>query len=283
MRFVSYEADGQSGAGIVDGDVVLPLVGVSELGRETPAELLAAPPVDETRPLSLADVRLRPVIPSPGKIICVGLNYLAHVTESGRTVPEYPALFPKFATSLVGPFDPIRRPVESEQLDYEAELAFVIGRPARRVAPEEALDVVAGFTVANDVTVRDYQYRSHQWMQGKAWDATTPLGPTLVTPDEVGGDARGLRISLTLNGRVMQDSTTDLMIHDVATLVSIISTFTTLMPGDVVLTGTPAGVGIRREPAVFLQPGDVVTVEVEHIGHITNEVVSEARDKGDLP
>ena len=283
MRFVSYETDGQPGAGIVDGDVVLPLVGVSELGRETPTELLAAPPVDETRRLNLTDVRLRPVIPSPGKIICVGLNYLAHVTESGRTVPEYPALFPKFATSLVGPFDPIRRPVESEQLDYEAELAFVIGRPARRVAPEEALDVVAGFTVANDVTVRDYQYRSHQWMQGKAWDATTPLGPTLVTPDEVGGDARGLRISLTLNGRVMQDSTTDLMIHDVATLVSIISTFTTLMPGDVVLTGTPAGVGIRREPAVFLQPGDVVTVEVEHIGHITNEVVSEARDKGDLP
>jgi acylpyruvate hydrolase len=211
---------------------------------------------------------------APGKIICLGLNYGGHVAETKRELPTYPVLFTKFADAVVGPRDAIIAPPESKQIDYEAELAVVIGRPARRVPRDQALAAVAGYTVANDVTMRDYQYLSHQWLQGKAWPKSTPLGPWLVTGDEI-GDASALDIRLELNGRPLQRSNTREMIFDVATTVSAISEFVNLAPGDLILMGTPDGVGFRRDPQIFLSPGDRVHVEIDGIGAIENEVVSE--------
>ena len=260
-------------AALVDGDVVRPLAGIEELGAATPGELLAAPPVtDEAVPL--AEVTLRPVVPRPGKIVCVGLNYRAHVDEGVFEVPDYPALFPKYADALVGAGQPVLVPPESEAADYEAELAFVVGRSVRRASGEEALAAVAGYTIANDVTMRDYQYKTHQWLQGKTWAASTPLGPYLVTPDEV-GDPHALDISLTLNGERMQDANTSAFIFDIPTLVATISEFMPLHPGDVVLTGTPSGVGYRRDPKVLLADGDRMVVEIENVGRLENPVVAE--------
>nr|WP_240974016.1 fumarylacetoacetate hydrolase family protein [Nonomuraea sp. FMUSA5-5] len=169
--------------------------------------------------------------------------------------------------------EPILLPSESHQVDYEAELAVVIGRPGRRIPSDQALDHVLGYTIANDVTMRDYQYKTHQWLQGKAWDSSTPLGPALVAPDAV--DSGALDISLRLNGEVMQSSNTSLMIFSVPRLISLASQFTRLEPGDVILTGTPGGVGYRREPQVFLTDGDVVEVEIEGIGVLRNPVRQE--------
>lgn len=273
MRYVSAIHQGRELAGVLQGDEVVPLDGISELGRDTPSSRLADAPRREGERIPLADLRLRPAIPRPGKVICVGLNYKAHIEETGRSDSDYPVLFTKFATSLIGPYDPIVLPPESESVDFEAEFAIVIGERGRRIARGDALSYVGGYAVANDVSMRDYQYKTHQWVQGKAWDAATPLGPALVTPDEL--DIADTRIVLTLNGDVMQDSRTSLLIFDVATLVSTISEFATLEPGDVILSGTPGGVGIRREPPVLLQDGDRVEVEVEGLGRISNEVRAE--------
>jgi acylpyruvate hydrolase len=274
MRFASCRHDGRRFAALVDGDHVRPLAGVEELGSCTDSALLADPPLAAEPPLRLDDVELAPAIPNPGKIICLGLNYRSHVDETGRELPHYPVLFTKFAETLTGPFSPIGKPPECTELDYEAELAVIIGRRARRVAATDARGIVAGYAAANDVTARDYQYRSHQWLQGKAWAATTPLGPFLVTADEV-GDPGTLDIRLELNGREMQRSTTALMIFDVPTILATVSEFMTLEPGDVILTGTPGGVGHRRDPQVFLEPGDVVRVAIERVGAIENEIVAE--------
>jgi acylpyruvate hydrolase len=260
-------------AGLVDGDVVRPLQGVAELGEATPSELLAEPPVGDEE-IPLADVRLRPVVPRPGKIVCMGLNYRAHVDEGVYDPPDYPVLFTKFAETLVAAGDPIVVPPESSAPDYEAELAFVIGRRVRRVSGPAALDAVAGYTIANDVTMRDYQYRTHQWLPGKNWASSTPLGPFLVTPDEV-GDPHALGISLELNGEQMQSGNTRQFIFDIPALIAAISEFVPLAPGDVVLTGTPSGVGYRREPKVLLQDGDRVVVEIERVGRLGNPVVAE--------
>jgi acylpyruvate hydrolase len=260
-------------AALVEGDTVRPLEGVAELGRETPADVLADPPLSDER-VPLGDVTLLPVIPHPGKVVCVGLNYKAHVEEGVYDVPDYPVLFSKFAETLVAPGQPVLVPPESQAVDYEAELAFVIGRDARRVRGEAALAAVGGYTLANDVTMRDYQYRTHQWLPGKNWASSTPLGPFLVTPDEV-GDPHSLDISLELNGVRMQESTTSLFIFDIPTLVATISEFVPLSPGDVVLTGTPSGVGYRREPKVLLRNGDRMVVEVERVGRLENPVAAE--------
>ncbi len=273
MRFASCSLGDRRFAGLVDGDVVRPLQGVAELGEATPSELLAEPPVgDEAIPL--ADVRLRPVVPRPGKIVCMGLNYRAHVDEGVYDPPDYPVLFTKFAETLVAAGDPIVVPPESSAPDYEAELAFVIGRRVRRVSGPAALDAVAGYTIANDVTMRDYQYRTHQWLPGKNWASSTPLGPFLVTPDEV-GDPHALGISLELNGEQMQSGNTRQFIFDIPALIAAISEFVPLAPGDVVLTGTPSGVGYRREPKVLLKDGDRVVVEIERVGRLGNPVVAE--------
>ena len=273
MRFASCSVGDRRFAGLVDGDVVRPLRDIAELGTGTPAELLADPPVSDER-VPLADVELRPVVPRPGKVVCMGLNYAEHVDEGAYDVPEYPVLFSKFAETLVAAGEPIVVPPESSAVDYEAELAFVIGRHVRRVSGAVALGAVGGYTIANDVTMRDYQYRTHQWLPGKNWAASTPLGPFLVTPDEV-GDPHALDISLELNGERMQSGNTSQFIFDIPAIVAAISEFVPLAPGDVVLTGTPSGVGYRREPKVLLRDGDRVVVEIERVGRLENPVVAE--------
>jgi acylpyruvate hydrolase len=274
VRFASCLLGDRRLAGLVEDDVVRPLRDVVELGRDTPSEVLADPPVTGER-VPLAAVKLLPVVPRPGKIVCVGLNYRAHAEEGGYDVPDYPTLFTKFAETLVAAGDPILLPPESSAVDFEAELAFVVGRPVRRASGAAALEAVAGYTVANDISMRDYQYRTAQWLPGKNWAASTPLGPFLVTADEV-GDPHELDISLELNGERMQSANTSRFIFDVPTLVATISEFIPLAPGDVVLTGTPSGVGYRRDPKVLLRDGDRITVEVERVGRLENRVLAEA-------
>lgn len=275
MRFASCTHDGRDFAAAIIDQSAVPLEGVSELGVRTPSTLLDNPPLLHEEAVPLGEVRLRPAVPRPGKIVCVGLNYRAHVSESGRETPEYPVLFTKFAETLTGPRDAIPAPPESSQIDYEGELAVIVGRAGRRIRREQALGHVAGYAIANDITMRDYQYRTHQWLQGKAWERSTPLGPWLVTPDET-VDPSALELRLTLNREVMQEASTAQMMFDVAQLISVISEVVTLEPGDLLLTGTPGGVGFRRDPQVFLHPGDRVSVEITGLGKIENEVVAEA-------
>ena len=273
MRFASALSGDRPLLVRVDGDQATPLEGPHELGRDTPSSWLSsATPAGDAIPL--AELRLRPVVPNPAKVFCVGLNYVAHIEETKRQESDYPVLFTKFASTLTGPYDDILLPPEPEAIDFEGELTIVIGEPVRRASKENALEAVAGFTVANDVSMRDYQYKTHQWVQGKAWDAATPVGPTLVTVDEA-GDGSGLTLRTTLNGAVVQESSTDLMIFDVATLVATISEFASLQPGDLILTGTPSGVGYRREPRLLLGDGDELITEVEGIGRLENRCVSE--------
>ncbi len=275
LRFATCTAGGRSFAALIEEDRAIPLRETPELGPWTGCDVLRDPPlvpVDEAVPLD--GLRLLPVVPNPGKIVCLGTNYQAHADEMGRDRPSYPVFFTKFASALVAHGDPIVKPPESDQVDYEAELAVVIGRRGRRIPVGSALEHVAGYTVANDVSMRDFQRRTHQWLQGKAWDRSTALGPYLVTPDEV-GDVAALAIRLELNGEEMQSSSTSLLIFDVPTIVSTLSEFCTIEPGDVILTGTPGGVGSKREPPVFLQPGDRVRVEIERVGVLENEVVAE--------
>ncbi|NWJ73922.1 fumarylacetoacetate hydrolase family protein [Pseudonocardia sp. ICBG1122] len=274
MRHATYEHAGRRRVGRVestpDGERLVPLDGLSELGRETPTDVLAAARELPDESVAVTEVRLCPVVPHPDKIVCVGLNYHAHVGETGRDLPTYPVLFTKFASALVGPRDEIVLPPEPEAVDYEAELAVVVGRAGRRIPRERALEHVLGYTVANDVTMRDYQYKTHQWLQGKAWEGSTPLGPYLVSPDEADVSAAGIRT--LLRGEKLQDSDTSRLIFDVPTLIATVSEFTTVLPGDVILTGTPGGVGYRRDPQVLLADGDEVTVEVDGVGTLVNRV-----------
>jgi acylpyruvate hydrolase len=206
---------------------------------------------------------------SPGKVICCGLSYADHIRETGRQAPEYPTLFAKYADTLIGPTDDIRAP-HDVQLDWEAELAVVVGRTVRRASREQAEDAIAGYTVANDVSLRDWQSRTLQWFQGKAWDATTPVGPMVVTPDEF--DPSTAAITCTVNGVERQHGDTGSLVFGAADLIVYISTFTTLRPGDIILTGTPGGVGMGMTPPMFLKDGDVVQTTISDIGTLTNRV-----------
>jgi acylpyruvate hydrolase len=219
-------------------------------------------------------VSLLPPVLHPSKVICLGLNYRAHAAEAGMAVPEYPVLFHKVAGSLIGHNQPIVVPRISSKIDYEGELAIIIGRRGKYIAEDEALFYVAGYTVANDVSARDLQFRTSQWTTGKMLDTFGPLGPALVTRDEV-ADPNALSIKTTLNGQVMQDGNTADMIFRVPFIVSYISEIVTLEPGDVILTGTPPGIGNTRTPQVFMKPGDTITVEIEGLGKLTNPLVGE--------
>jgi len=222
--------------------------------------------------IDLNAVRILPPVPKPPKILCVGLNYDDHLEESGLKKPVYPEIFGRFATSLIANHEPIRRPPESSTLDYEAELAVIIGRGGRRIQRDRVLDHVAGYSLFNDATIREFQLRTPQWTMGKNFDATGAFGPWLVTPDVVPPGAHGLRIQGRLNGKVMQDARTDQLIFSVSALIEMISVAMSLEPGDVIITGTPGGVGAARKPPVFMQPGDVFEVEIEGIGVLSNPV-----------
>lgn len=217
------------------------------------------------------DVKVGAPVTNPGKMICVGHNYREHILEMGRELPSHPVLFAKFANTIVGPEDDIPFYPISEQLDYEAEFAFVVGKRAKNVSQEDALDYVAGYTIVNDVTYRDIQRRTIEWLQGKAVDGTAPMGPWLVTSDEL-TDPAGLEILLSVNGEERQRSNTANLVFTVQRLVEFLSELMTLEPGDVILTGTPGGVGVAREPQAFLRDGDVVRIEVDKVGVLENKV-----------
>jgi 2-keto-4-pentenoate hydratase/2-oxohepta-3-ene-1,7-dioic acid hydratase in catechol pathway len=240
------------------------------------ADLLRAGRSLERSPaIDLNAVQLLPPVPAPPKVLCVGLNYDDHLEESGLKKPTYPEIFARYATSLIAHRQPIRRPPESVALDYEAELAVVIGKPGRRIPRDQALGHVAGYSLFNDATIRDFQLRTPQWTMGKNFDATGAFGPWLVTPDAVPPGAHGLRIQGRLNGQVMQDARTDQLIFGVAALIEMISVAMRLEPGDVIITGTPGGVGAARKPPVYMRAGDVFDVEIETIGVLSNVVQDE--------
>lgn len=228
-----------------------------------------------TYPLDGAD--LAPVVPRPGKVVCVGLNYRNHILEMGRDLPEHPTLFAKFADALVGPGDDIDLPAESAQVDWEAELAVVIGETVRRADAAGAARAIAGFTVLNDVTARDWQYRTKQWLQGKTFENTTPAGPVLVTPDELPGTvAPELTMVCSVDGELMQKADTSELVFPPVELVRYVSTVVTLRPGDVIATGTPGGVGHARKPPRYLGDGSRLVTEISGIGRLENTARSEA-------
>jgi acylpyruvate hydrolase len=248
---------------------------VGALLRGSPDALERAAGVNgPSHPLDGADYA--PLVLDPGKIVCVGVNYADHIAEMGREPPAYPTLFAKFTDALIGAHDDIVLPVASDATDWECELTLVIGTPARHATVEQAASAIAGFTVANDVSMRDWQRRTEQWLQGKTWEHATPLGPWLVTPDEVGGTAPDLELVCEVDGVEMQRSHTGLLVFGPAAIVAYVSTILTLRPGDAILTGTPAGVGFARTPPIFLQPGQVVTSRIENVGELRNRCVAEA-------
>jgi len=212
-------------------------------------------------------------VPRPGKIVCVGLNYRDHAEESGLAVPKTPVIFSKFSSCVVAPGEPVVVPTTSERVDYEAELAVVVGRHTKHVSADRAYDYVLGYTAFNDVTARDFQFGDGQWQRGKSCDTFAPMGQTIVTTDEI-PDPHTLRITMKVNGTVMQDSNTNQLIFRVPELIEFISKSITLEPGDVIATGTPAGVGFARKPPVFLKPGDTMDVEIERIGGLGNPIAA---------
>lgn len=216
-------------------------------------------------------VKLLAPLHQPEKIICVGHNYREHILEMGREIPEYPVVFAKFANTIIGPEDDIPFYPISEQLDYEAEFVFVVGKEAKNVKEEDALDYVAGYSIANDVTYRDIQRRTLEWLQGKSVDGSAPIGPWIVTSDEL-QDPSGLAVTLKVNGEVRQQTNTENLVFTVPKLVAFLSNLMTLKPGDIILTGTPGGVGVAMDPPRFLKEGDVVTIDIDRVGTLENTV-----------
>jgi acylpyruvate hydrolase len=220
----------------------------------------------------LTDLDYAPVVPRPGKIVCVGLNYAQHIREMGRDLPKFPTLFAKYAEALIGARDDIVLPAASESVDWEAELAVVIGAPVRHADPAAAAAAIAGYSVINDVTARDWQYRTPQWLQGKTFEATTPFGPELVTPDEL---SEGLDLSCHVNGELVQSANTSDLVFTPAATVAYVSSVLTLRPGDVLALGTPGGVGHARKPPRYLSPGQVLTTTIDGLGFCSNLCTAE--------
>jgi acylpyruvate hydrolase len=285
MRFAAFKSGEQEGLaaadpngqfhGLLNGDAGYPgsldlLIRRGRAALDGAAEVLGKGPA-----IDLGRVMLLPPLSAPGKIICVGLNYVDHSIESGFVVPSYPTIFARFTSSLIGAGAPIVRPKVSEQLDYEGEMVAVIGTGGRHIAEDDALDHVIGYSIFNDASIRDYQTKSPQWTVGKNFDNTGAFGPCLVTADELPLGAKGLHIQTRLNGVVVQDASTDDMVFSVARLISILSVAITLAPGDIIVSGTPAGVGMARKPPLFMQHGDTCEVEIEGIGILSNIVEDE--------
>jgi 2-keto-4-pentenoate hydratase/2-oxohepta-3-ene-1,7-dioic acid hydratase in catechol pathway len=275
VRLVTYEHEGAARCGVLDGVAVTPLAdpsvrGVLERGRD-----YWSAPATAGDPVALDDVRLLPPVPDPDKILCIGLNYRDHAEETRMPAPPAPIVFAKFRNSLAGPNDPIVLPEASQAVDYEAELAVVIGQRCRNVAAAGALDYVAGAMAFNDVSARDLQMQTSQWTMGKAIDTFAPCGPALVLMDEI-GHLQDLRVETRVNGRTVQSGSTASMIFPVAELIEFISSVMTLEPGDIIATGTPAGVGFTRTPPLLIAADDLVEVEIENIGLLANPVVEHA-------
>ena len=287
MKLVTFVHNGHSRIGALAGDGTI--VDLNRANPQLPTDMLAflaggadAQALAENAlvaPLPSAvlardAVSLQAPIPRPGKILCIGLNYRDHAAESNQPIPEYPTVFTKYNNVVIGPGEAIVLPTITEQIDYEAEFAFVIGRTARNVAAEDALDYVAGYLPFNDVSARDYQMRTSQWTVGKTFDTFGPMGPALVTADEI-ANPHDLDIRLTINGEVLQSSNTSNLIFSVNELIADLTSFMTLEPGDLISTGTPSGVGSARQPPRWLRAGDVVRVEIEGLGALENPVVAE--------
>ena len=272
MKLLTFRYRNQTHAGLLDGDEILPLpwpelLPAIEAGHKAVREAALG-----AQPIPLSEARIEAPIRRPGKIVAIGLNYLDHCLEQNLTPPERPTIFTKFSTAVNRPGGEIRwDPALTQQVDYEAELAVIIGRKARRVPVEEAYDYVFGYTCLNDVTARDLQRSDKQWVRGKSLDTFCPLGPVVVTADEI-PDPHGLAIRAWVNGELRQESNTNQLIHNVPALIAFCSAAFTLEPGDIITTGTPGGVGVFRDPPVFLKPGDHVAVEIEGIGRLENPV-----------
>jgi 2-keto-4-pentenoate hydratase/2-oxohepta-3-ene-1,7-dioic acid hydratase in catechol pathway len=280
MKFLTYSVGGETSFGLAAIGGVIDLK--SRLGVPTLKALIAADGLsraqsvaDEPFDHAWDDIAFEPVIPEPDKIICIGINYEEHRAETGRPVVAHPTVFTRFFNTQVGHEQPIVRPKASVTFDFEGELAVIIGKPGRAISEDRAFDHVAGYACYNDVSVRDFQQHTSQFTPGKNFVATGPFGPFLVTPDEV-GPLDDQRIQTRLNGVVVQDARLNQMIFNVPKLIAYCSIWTELRPGDVIVTGTPGGVGARRDPPLWMKPGDEIVVEIEGVGQLVNRVVDEA-------
>lgn len=279
MRYVSIELDGKPALGVRNSQGDIDVIGAESLESLLAAGTDLATYANNrkaSQTVKAADAKLLPPLSRPTKIICVGLNYADHTAESPYQQPDYPTLFLRLHTSLVAHGQAIERPKVSDSLDFEGEMAVVLGKGGRHIAKQDALACVAGYSVFNDGSVREYQFKAPQWTVGKNFDATGGFGPDLVTADELPAGAKGLKIETRLNGEVVQSANTSDMIFDVATLISIISEAITLEAGDVIVSGTPAGIGWARDPKLLMRDGDVCEVTVENIGTLRNPIVDEA-------
>jgi 2-keto-4-pentenoate hydratase/2-oxohepta-3-ene-1,7-dioic acid hydratase in catechol pathway len=283
MRLASFCIDGKATYGSISGDRVtdfgpvadLPSHDLKSLLTHLSPQLLARLGSVDAPSYPISDITWLPLIPNPDKIVCVGLNYLDHLEETKRPPPAYPVLFLRLASSQVGHLQPLVRPVVSEQLDFEGEVAVIIGRSGRHIRMERALQHVAGYSIYNEASIRDWQQHTHQYTAGKNFPGTGAFGPWLVTADEI-GDPKALQLVTRLNAEVMQHSSLANLIFSIEQLVAYISAITELVPGDVIVTGTPAGVGGLRQPPVWMRPGDLIEVEVSQIGRLTNDVRQES-------
>ena len=276
MRLATIRTATGTAAVRVDGDELIE-IGVTDVGAllRDPNWHGVAAAASGARHV-MADADFAPLIPNPGKVVCVGLNYRNHILEMGRELPEFPTLFAKYPEALIGPGDDIALAPESDAVDWEAELAVVIGATVRRARGAVAEGAIAGFAVLNDVTMRDWQYRSPMWDQGKTWEATTPFGPFLVTPDELPGGVRpALDLACRVNGETVQSANTGDLVFDPVNLVEYISTIMTLRPGDVIASGTPGGVGHARKPPRYLAAGDILTTDIAGLGVAENRAFAE--------
>jgi 2-keto-4-pentenoate hydratase/2-oxohepta-3-ene-1,7-dioic acid hydratase in catechol pathway len=281
VRFATYYDDnGHQRCGVATAGSLVPFTDAVESPHELiemGIEAATMLPLAHEMALPLSDARIGPSVPEPRNIICVGRNYPLHAAEEGVDIPEVPLLFSKHTSTIRGPFDHIEWDASlTRQVDWEAEMGVVIGRPTRRVSAEDALDYVFGYTACNDVSARDIQFSDGQWLRGKSLDSFLPTGPVIVSPDEV-GDPQSLALECRVNGVVKQTSSTAEMYHSVAEIISFCSQSFTLLPGDLILTGTPGGVGVFRDPPEFLSHGDVVEVEIERIGLLRNECLVRGR------
>jgi acylpyruvate hydrolase len=279
MRLATIRTGDGTHAARVEGDTLVELEypDVGALLRSGPDALDRASGVEDVTGAEHAvdDADFATLVLDPGKVVCVGVNYADHVAEMGRELPDFPTLFAKFTDALIGARDDIVLPTVSDKVDWEVELAVVIGQTVRHASPEDAAAAIAGFTVANDVSMRDWQNRTLQWLQGKTFEHATPIGPWMVTPDEVGGTAPDLELTCEVDGVMRQQSRTSRLVFGPAHILSYLSDVITLRPGDLVLTGTPSGVGNAMDPPVFLAAGQVVRTAIEGIGELVNGCVAE--------